>query len=221
MCSSKLSIKYKAHAANFIFYFLSFLGLHPQHREVPRLGVESELQLLAYITEQWQIPAASATYTIAYGKAGSLTHLVRPGIEPESSWILAAFITAEPRWELSHAANFRRQGILNRSWEDLDITDVMGPGAASSLCSSQQCCLSILVTSNDLLVADDVRGARDTNVQLLHWSSPLACWSRRGGAENTLRYSIWLSGSLLNKNEISMNKKLCPHCLKKSNHFGP
>ena len=27
----------------FIFYFLSFLGPHPRHREVPRLGVESEL----------------------------------------------------------------------------------------------------------------------------------------------------------------------------------
>ena len=28
----------------------SFLGLHPQHMEVPRLGVESELQLPAYAT---------------------------------------------------------------------------------------------------------------------------------------------------------------------------
>ena len=32
------------------FIFLSFvlLGLHPQHMEVPRLAVESELQLPAY-----------------------------------------------------------------------------------------------------------------------------------------------------------------------------
>ena len=27
-----------------------FLGLHPWHMEIPRLGVESELQLLAYAT---------------------------------------------------------------------------------------------------------------------------------------------------------------------------
>ena len=27
-----------------------FLGLHPQHMEIPKLGVESELQLLAYST---------------------------------------------------------------------------------------------------------------------------------------------------------------------------
>ena len=32
------------------FFFLSFLGLHPQHMELPRLGVESELQLPAYTT---------------------------------------------------------------------------------------------------------------------------------------------------------------------------
>ena len=35
----------------FFFFFLSllsFLGRHPWHMEVPRLGVKSELQLLAY-----------------------------------------------------------------------------------------------------------------------------------------------------------------------------
>ena len=30
--------------------FVCFLGPHPWHMEVPRLGVESELQLLAYTT---------------------------------------------------------------------------------------------------------------------------------------------------------------------------
>ena len=32
------------------FFFLSFLGLHPWHMEVLRLGVESELELPAYTT---------------------------------------------------------------------------------------------------------------------------------------------------------------------------
>ena len=32
------------------FLVFVFLGLHPQHMEVPRLGVELELQLLAYTT---------------------------------------------------------------------------------------------------------------------------------------------------------------------------
>ena len=69
----------------FFFFFVS-LGLHPRHMEVPRLGVESELKLPAYTT--------------AHGNAGSLTHWVRPGIEPEASWFLVGFISTGPRWEL-------------------------------------------------------------------------------------------------------------------------
>ena len=36
------------HTSNFIYF--AFLGPHPQQTEVPRLGVKSELQLLAYAT---------------------------------------------------------------------------------------------------------------------------------------------------------------------------
>ena len=32
------------------FFLLFFLGPHPRHMEVPRLGVQSELQLPAYTT---------------------------------------------------------------------------------------------------------------------------------------------------------------------------
>ena len=42
----------------------------------------------------------SATYTIAQGNARSLTHWVRPGMEPASSQILVEFISTEPQWEL-------------------------------------------------------------------------------------------------------------------------
>ena len=41
-----------------------------------------------------------AVYTTAHGNAGSLTHWVRPGIEPASSWILVRFVSTEPWWEL-------------------------------------------------------------------------------------------------------------------------
>ena len=41
-------------------FFFFFLGPYLQHMEVPRLGVESELQLL--------------TYTTAHSNAGPLTH---------------------------------------------------------------------------------------------------------------------------------------------------
>ena len=36
--------------SHFVFLFVCFLGLHPWHMEVPRLGVQLELQLLAYAT---------------------------------------------------------------------------------------------------------------------------------------------------------------------------
>ena len=42
------------------FFFFCFLGLHPRPTEVSRLGVESELQLPAYI--------------IAHSNTRSLTH---------------------------------------------------------------------------------------------------------------------------------------------------
>ena len=66
-----------------------FLWLHMQHMEVPRLGVELELQLLAY---------ATATATGDPSHACDLHHssqqhqilnaLIEPGIQPPSSWIL-------------------------------------------------------------------------------------------------------------------------------------
>ena len=54
-----------------IFFF--FLGLHPRHMEVSRLGVELELQLQAYTT-MGDPSCTSATYTTAHGNAESLTH---------------------------------------------------------------------------------------------------------------------------------------------------
>ena len=67
-----------------LIYLFSFLRPHLQHLEVPRLG------------PQLQLPA----YTTAQGNNGSLTHWVRPGIEPATSWFLVRFISAVPRWEL-------------------------------------------------------------------------------------------------------------------------
>ena len=43
--------------------------------------------------------AASATYT-AHGNARSLTHWMRPGIEPEISWFLVRFVSAVPCCDL-------------------------------------------------------------------------------------------------------------------------
>ena len=69
--------------------------------EVPRLGVESELQLLTCTQpQQLGIWALSVTYITAQGNSGSLTHWARPEIEPVPSWIQVGFITTKPWWEL-------------------------------------------------------------------------------------------------------------------------
>ena len=75
---------------------------HPQHMEIPRLGVQLELQLpgCATATQQRKIRAASARFTTAHSNARFLTHWVGPGLEPASSRILVWFITAEPQQEL-------------------------------------------------------------------------------------------------------------------------
>ena len=78
-----------------------FLGLHPQHMEVPRLGVESELQ--------------STTYTTAHINTRYLTPWVRPGIEPVTSWFLVVFVSAAPQWELLY-------------WHLLNPSSVLGAG---------------------------------------------------------------------------------------------
>ena len=68
---------------------------------MPRLGVESELQLPAYTTAI-AMPGPSHVCDLyhTHGNAGSLTHWARPGIKPLSSWILVGLVTAEPWWEL-------------------------------------------------------------------------------------------------------------------------
>ena len=48
----------------------------------------------------------SVTYTTACGSAGPLTHRVRPGMEPVSSWILVGFFTTDPGQELLEFALF-------------------------------------------------------------------------------------------------------------------
>ena len=79
-------------------FFSFFLQLHLQHVEVPRLGVNMELQLPAYTT-------ATATPDLShichlhhsYRNARSLTQWARPGIEPTSSLILC--------WVLNHLSH--------------------------------------------------------------------------------------------------------------------
>ena len=87
-------------------FFFVFCFLGPQAREVPRLGIKSQLhlQLPAYTTATatWY-QAVSASYTIVHSNARSLTHRARSGIEPTSSWILVMFSTTELQQEFQNS----------------------------------------------------------------------------------------------------------------------
>ena len=90
---SWLQIPRGDHHYYFLFYFITFFFLWPHlwHVEVLRLGVESELQPMPQPL-QHQIQGTCVTHTAACSNTGSLTHWVKPGIEPEHSqrqcWVL-------------------------------------------------------------------------------------------------------------------------------------
>ena len=90
--------------------------------EVARLGVEWSWSCSSRPTpqpEQREIRAMSTHHTTAQGNAGSLTHWMRPGIKPASSWMLVRFIFSEPGQELLARLILHRTFYL--AWADSDI----------------------------------------------------------------------------------------------------
>ena len=81
------------------FFFPHFLGLHLQHMEVPRLGVELELQLLAYTTAMGN-PSHTCDLRDSSWQCQIPTQWARPRIKPASSGTLLGFVSAAPQWEL-------------------------------------------------------------------------------------------------------------------------
>ena len=83
------------------FFFFFFLWQHSWHMEVFRLGVLSELQLLAFTTATATLDPSSICHLCSTcGNAGHLTHRARSGIEPTSSHIPCQVLN----W-LSHKGN--------------------------------------------------------------------------------------------------------------------
>ena len=89
-----------------LFYFFAlilflfwFLGPHLRHMEVPKLGVQSELQLPA-------VPDSSCICDLQHSSLPRqiLNPLSRAGIKPTTSWFLVGFTSAVPRWELCSMA---------------------------------------------------------------------------------------------------------------------
>ena len=77
----------------FLFLFFCFLGPCPWHMEVPTLGVELELHLLAY-NKATAMRALSCVYNLHHSSQQSqILNLVSE----------ARLISAEPWWEFPHA----------------------------------------------------------------------------------------------------------------------
>ena len=103
------------------YFFSIFWGPHPQHMEVPRLGsIRSCSHWPTPKPQQRGIRAVSVNYTTAHSNVGSLTHWVRPGIEPASSWILVRFVTTEPQRKLQISA-FKNKTIKFQNWQHKSI----------------------------------------------------------------------------------------------------
>ena len=68
--------------------------------EILRLGGISEPKLPVYPTATAeQDPSCICDLQHTHGNAGSLSHWMRPGIEPTSLWILVGFISTAPQQE--------------------------------------------------------------------------------------------------------------------------
>ena len=94
----------KNHLWDFLKIFFNlifcFLGLHLQHMEVPRLGIELELQLLVCTTAT-EMPDPSCICNLYHSSQPcQILNPLRPGVKPTSSWILVGFVTAEPQREI-------------------------------------------------------------------------------------------------------------------------
>ena len=73
---------------------ICFLGPYLPHMKVPRIRVESEMQLLAYTTAIAMQDLSHVCHLHHSSRhARPLTFWVRPGIRPSSSWILVSFVT--------------------------------------------------------------------------------------------------------------------------------
>ena len=72
----------------------------------------------------------SVTYTTAHSNARSLTHCVRPGIEPATPWFLVGFISTVPQWELQ-ATNVNQQPYQRMHQSPCSYTDYLSYYSAS------------------------------------------------------------------------------------------
>ena len=112
-----LSHKGNSRECVFLFVCFCFFGLHWQHMKVPRLRVESELQLLAYVSA---IAMLDLSHMCSLHPSSQQYKILKPLSETRdrtvSSWVLVRFVYIEPQrelWECVFYGNY-----LFPKWKD-------------------------------------------------------------------------------------------------------
>ena len=124
-----------------IFFF--FLWPRLWHMELPRLGVESELQMLSHATAT-ATPVLSRICDLSWSlwQAPSLTHWPRPGIEPMPSRAL--------RWVLKLLSHNGNSDQINLNQFFLAISIACGSSWARDWTLTTAATRATTVTSLDL-----------------------------------------------------------------------
>ena len=119
----------------YLFIYFCVLGPHVQYMEVPRLGVESELQ-----PQQRGIRAASGTYTTGHG-----SQILNPLSEArdrtcvlmDASW----FIITKPPWELHVSFTYYRVLKKMKSWKSKHMVSQPVPATTAQSETALTCAL--------------------------------------------------------------------------------
>ena len=153
---SLLDRSFGANAVNLLtfFYHLLFLYIPPPfffcfllpqvwHMEVSRLGVESELQLLAYtIATAMLVLSCICHLHQSSWQCGSLTDWARPGVKPPSSQSWVRFLwatmgTPDPVYSDAASAKLLKLSTWRFSWPEIGVHQKCrvfnGPGCTYQL----------------------------------------------------------------------------------------
>ena len=79
-----------------IITIICFLGPHPRHKEVPRLGAESEFQLLVYTTAT---AMQDSSHICGLHHSSWQHRILHPLSEATTAWFLVGFASTAPRRE--------------------------------------------------------------------------------------------------------------------------
>ena len=113
-------LKFSQILLSHLIFFFCFLGPHPRHMEVPRLGVESELQLPAYTTAT-ATPDPSSICDLCLSLQ---SHWILNSLSEARNWTCIVIDSSQVCYQLSHNSN-SKNGLLNLRFLSMDFHTVV------------------------------------------------------------------------------------------------